>query len=246
MSKTLFIKAEIQRNEKGMLAVASTATVDRQGESVSVDGWDIKNFKKNPVLLWAHNHDEPAIGKAKNIKVVGEGKKAQLVFEPIFHDKTPFASAIKTLYEGDESLDPVLNSFSVGFRPLDVDGNTYTKQELLEISAVNVPANSDARVMAYKSLEKAGFDKEVIKQVGVEPEEEIIDEVKDIKLTKGEQPQVTGRKAEVEKTISMLKVVQRANEKLLTKPTANKATQAKIVKAMTERLLSNYKQKLKE
>lgn len=237
MSKTLFTKANIERSEKGMLAIASTSVVDRQGEIVSVDGWDLKNFKKNPVLLWSHNHDEIAVGTAKNVRIVGEGKKRQMTFEPVFHDKTPTAAALKALYEGDEDMKPVLNSFSVGFKPIDTDGNVYTKQELLEISAVNVPANPDARVMAYKSLKKAGVDRDVMKAVGAKLP---------IKKTKGEQPQVVGRKAEVEKTISTLKVIQRANEKLLTKHTANKTTQAKIVKRATEKLLANYKQQLKE
>ena len=31
MSKTLFTKAEIERTEKGMTAIASTSVVDRQG-----------------------------------------------------------------------------------------------------------------------------------------------------------------------------------------------------------------------
>jgi len=255
MSKTLFTKAEIERTEKGMTAIASTSVVDRQGESISVGGWDLRNFKKNPVLLWSHNHDEVAIGKAKGIKVVGTGKSAQLVFEPVFHDKTPLAAAIKSLFEGDDTIEPVLNSFSVGFRPIDVDGNTYTKQELLEISAVNVPANPEARVMAYKSLKKAGVKADVIKQVGVDVKQAEIDTLKsevkslneklDSILTKGDKPQVTGRKAEVETTISTLKVIQRANEKLLTKSNASKTTQAKIVKIATERLLSNYKKQLK-
>src|SRR3990167_1765589 len=134
MEEKLFVKAEIERTDKGMEAVASTAVEDRHGEVVSIEGWDIRNFKKNPVLLWAHNHEEPAIGYAKNLK-------RDMTFEPVFHDKTPLAAAIKALYEGDEDMPPVLNSFSVGFKANEMDGNKYTSQELLEISAVNVPAN---------------------------------------------------------------------------------------------------------
>ena len=59
----------------------------------------------------------------------------------------------------------IINSFSVGFKPLEAEGNTFVKQELLEISAVNVPANPEARVMAYKSLQNAGFEKSVIDNV---------------------------------------------------------------------------------
>lgn len=250
------VKAEINRNEKGMLAIASTSVVDRQGESVSIDGWDIKNFKKNPVLLWGHNHDEPAIGRAKNIKIVGEGKKRQMTFEPVFHDKTEFAKAIKVLYEGDDNLEPVLNSFSVGFKPIDVDGNTYTKQELLEISAVNVPANPEARVMAYKSLKQAGFEEDVIKSVGLENEviNELKSEIKELKIQVKEvvnglkhlNPQ--GRNKEIlSERLSMLKVIARASDSMLAKDntsTVKRSNLSKVVKRATERLIVEHKEEL--
>jgi hypothetical protein len=161
----LFTKAQIEKTDKGLTAVASTAVEDRHGEEIDQGGWDIKAFKKNPVLQWAHDHSIPAIGIAKNIRVEGTGRKAQLVFEPVFHDITPEAAALKQLVEGTDEYPPILNSFSVGFRALEMDGNTYTKQELLEISLVNVPANPEARMIAAKSLEKAGFEEEVIKSV---------------------------------------------------------------------------------
>lgn len=168
--KNLVVKAQAEKKGDRLIAIASTAVEDRHGEVVEVEGWDTKNFKNNPIMLWAHDHSEIAIGKAKNIKVDKSGGSSSLVFEPVFHDKTEKARAIKALYEGwtDEDgvyYEPVLNSFSVGFRPLDTDGNRYTKQELLEISAVNVPANPEARVIARKSLESMGFEDKTIKEV---------------------------------------------------------------------------------
>lgn len=161
----LIVKAEVERTDKGMLAIASTAVEDRHGEVIDQKGWDLKNFKKNPVLQWAHDHTIPAIGIARNIKIA-DGK---LVFTPVFHDLTPEAKALKAMYEGTDEYEPILNSFSVGFRALEMDGNTYTKSELLEISAVNVPANPEARILAVKSLEAQGFEEETIKNViGVE------------------------------------------------------------------------------
>lgn len=158
MSKNLFVKSEYDVETKQ--AIASTQVVDRMGEVIDQSGWDLKNFKKNPILLWGHDHSEPAIGTAKGIKVVGEGKKAQLMFTPEFHDITPKAAAVKALYDAG-----ILNSFSVGFQPIESDGNTYTKQELHEISAVNVPANPEARTLAMKSMVEAGVEKSVIAEV---------------------------------------------------------------------------------
>jgi len=50
--------------------------------------------------------------------------------------------------------------FSVGFIPVEYEPNehgglTYKRQELLEISAVTVPANPEALMLAYKSMLKA-------------------------------------------------------------------------------------------
>lgn len=155
-----FVKAGYDPKEK--LAVASTDIEDRHGERVSQDGWNLKDFKRNPVLLWAHDHTEIAVGNARNIHIERTSGSPRLVFTPDFHEATDKARALKILYEQGR-----LNSFSVGFRPLDFDGatNTYTKQELLEISAVNVPANPEARMLAYKSLVGKGFKKQFAKDM---------------------------------------------------------------------------------
>lgn len=255
------VKAEVEKTDKGLLAVASSSVVDRHGEVVSVSGWDLKNFKKNPVLLWSHDHTIPAIGVAKTIKVEGTGKTAKLMFNPEFHDITPEAKAIKTMFEQG-----ILNSFSVGFKPIDMDGNVYTKQELLEISAVNVPANPDARMMAYKSLTDAGFDKSVIKNVvGDEPEELIndVDEDVDVLELKAELAEVKeqladvvkglkhlnpqGRKEEVVKSrLSLAKVIARATDKQLeSKPGQKSASLLKVVKRANESMIVDLKEELK-
>lgn len=257
LADKLHTKAEIEVTDKGMLAVASTALEDRHGEVVAVDGWDLKSFKKNPVLQWAHDHTIPAIGIAKNIKVEGEGKKARLIFEPVFHEFTEQAKALKKMVE-----EKIINSFSVGFRPLEVDGNTYTKSELLEISLVNVPANPDARMLAYKSLNKAGFSDEVCKTVGAWVEKEIDkDEIisklenriteqdeKIEELVKGLRhlnPQ--GRKSEVvTQRLALNKVVARAADKILEgKPKGHQANLVKVIKRATEQLIVDQKQELK-
>jgi septin family protein len=44
----------------------------------------------------------------------------------------------------DKYKNGFLNAFSIGFQALEKDGDTFTKSELLEISAVPVPANPEA------------------------------------------------------------------------------------------------------
>ena len=45
------IKAEGERQIK---FVISTEAVDRVNDSIAADGWELANFLKNPVVLWAH------------------------------------------------------------------------------------------------------------------------------------------------------------------------------------------------
>lgn len=165
----LAVKAHYDNKEK--IAVASTDVQDRHGEKIDQEGWDLKNFKSNPVMLWAHDHHEIAVGNCRNIHIERKNGTPRLVFTPDFHEETDKARALKALYEAGR-----LNSFSVGFIPKDFDGkeSKYLKQELLEISAVNVPANPDARMMSYKSLLEKGFEDSVARDVtGVTEEDEV-------------------------------------------------------------------------
>lgn len=260
LAEKLHLKAEIERTDKGMSAIASTSVEDRHGETVQQDGWDLKNYKKNPVLQWAHDHTIPAIGMAKNIRIEGEGKKAKLMFDPVFHDITPEAKALKQLVEGTEDYPPMLNSFSVGFRPLEVDGTNYVKSELLEISLVNVPANSEARVLAHKSLERAGFSENVIKTVGVWVEriafEETVSGLKaqNESLQKQVDDLVKGLKhlnpvvrkdAVVTSRLALNKVIARATDKILEeRPVGIQAPLLKVIKRANEKLIVDQKREL--
>ncbi len=123
----------------------STEEVDRDGETISAEGWDLKNYKKNPVFLWGHNYYNPPIGKA--LKVKAEDGKLNFKIEFADADTYAFADTIYRLYKGG-----FLNATSVGFIPkewIDGDGDkaprrAYIKQELLELSAVPIPANPNA------------------------------------------------------------------------------------------------------
>lgn len=163
---------EVKEGENAVekLVVASDSTVDRQGESISVDGWQLENFKKNPVILWGHDNSIPAIGTAENIGFKTISNKKSLVFKPKFHRKSEMSRLISDLYE-----DGVIPAVSVGFIPkeMDSDRTTYTKQELLEISFVNVPANPNALTLAMKR----GYSNEIIKSVLPDTDKVIIEAI---------------------------------------------------------------------
>lgn len=145
-NQTLHVKAITEEVDGKMVAVASEEVEDREGEILTIDGWDLKNFKKNPVLLWFHNltHERSLpIGKAEKIGIKEINGKKKLTFEPIFEEITDFGRTIKKFFE-----EGWLNTWSVGFLPLERDGNKFLKQELLEISGVPVPALASAEVIS--------------------------------------------------------------------------------------------------
>lgn len=132
--------------------IISTAAVDRYGDIVEVSGWDLKSYKANPVVLFGHNSSIPPIGKA--IKTWKDGDALRSVAEFMPQDISAFAHSIFRMYE-----EKFLRAVSVGFKPTkyerlkDEEGNEtwayrFLKQELLEFSAVPIPANPEALVAA--------------------------------------------------------------------------------------------------
>jgi len=118
--------------------VFSTSNEDRHGDIVK-QGWELGNFKKNPVIINSHNYDDVAevIGRAINIKVVDNKLQGDIEFAV---KENPKAKVIYDLYANG-----FLNAFSVGFIPkLISDKGEMERSELLEISAVSVPANAMA------------------------------------------------------------------------------------------------------
>ena len=139
--------------------IISSNAVDRDGDKIKQSGWLLDNYRKNPVVLWAHDSRTPPVGKASNVEIKGNKKLvADAEFVPA--DIYPFADMVFRMYQ-----EKFLNATSVGFIPLDVEeaedlnrggGGFFmpldiNKQELLEFSAVPVPANPEALVQARKS-----------------------------------------------------------------------------------------------
>ena len=132
--------------------IASTETVDRMGDVIMQDGWKLRSFRKNPVFLWGHNADALPIGRVKRTRVKDGKLMATVVFATA--EENPFAELVFKLFKGG-----FLHAVSVGFQPLefeplDEDDTSFfsplrfTKVDLLEISAVNVPANPEALIVA--------------------------------------------------------------------------------------------------
>lgn len=138
----------IDEKEQTITALVSTGARDRMDESLDPAGVNLSHFRKNPVVLWAHDYSSPPIAKALWIKKDGDGVLSKMKFA-----NTEFAQEIFQLYK-----DGFLKAFSVGFMPTkweDGDGEKkprrkYTDWELLEYSAVPVPANPEALTLAMQ------------------------------------------------------------------------------------------------
>ena len=145
----IFTIEKANDEEASFWAIGSTKSEDRDGDIISPDAWDFKNFKKNPVIPLFHDYHSFPVAKADKIKI----ENGQLMFKPIFAVKeNPQAQIAYSLYKGG-----YMNAWSVGFLPQewkDVTrkngrmGRDYTKVELLEISAVVVPSNPNALALA--------------------------------------------------------------------------------------------------
>lgn len=134
--------------------IASTSAVDRQGESIDQAGWELENYLKNSVLLWAHDYSQPPIGVVDKIGL----ENGNLVIEGRFAP-TDFGQQIRKLYDLK-----MVNTVSVGFIPKEFNGNVITKSELLEVSIVPVPANPQA--VSLRQMQEAGIEMEMLKSKG--------------------------------------------------------------------------------
>lgn len=128
-----------------MAFVLSTDEVDRHGDVIEAAGWKLESYRSNPVFLWAHDYARPVIGRAVETWTEAHRLLARVEFAP-----TQFAQEVAALYQAGYQ-----RGVSVGFKPLKYEerrhekngallGIRFLEQELLEVSAVPVPANRNA------------------------------------------------------------------------------------------------------
>ena len=141
-----------EEEDKGLtVVVASAPTPDRYNDIVE-PSWNLKRFMANPVVPFAHDYTRPPVGRVRNLEVVNG-----LLMASIEWDDSPSNPLGQTV--ASQFRRGFMNAVSVGFAPGEVvpratlpedspyradTGNLYRQPELLEISAVPIPAHQDA------------------------------------------------------------------------------------------------------
>ena len=142
MSKKEYVNIPINVKSAGedtLWTTMSTDDIDRHGEVVA-QNWNLENFMNNPVVLNSHKYDDTteAIGRMEALVQKEHSLEGKIKFAI---NENPKAKIVFDLYQ-----EGFLNAFSVGFIPGEEEN------ELLELSAVTIPANALALAKAK------GFD----------------------------------------------------------------------------------------
>ena len=125
--------------------VLSDGSMDRHGTRINPDGWDLSAFKRNPIALFGHSGGFP-IGKWENVRVEGGKLLGRLVLAA--RGTSARIDELASLVEQG-----ILRAVSVGFTVIEegTRGKSpydFMRQELLEVSLVSVPSNTNALAVA--------------------------------------------------------------------------------------------------
>lgn len=191
---SLLTVKSVDDGSRTISGVATTPSVDRVGDIIDPLG---VQFKNPMPLLWQHQHDMP-VGSVKfdkptknGINFTAEFVNPDEVDSPTLKDRLQMAwDSVKT---------QLVRAVSIGFRPLeysflDNGGVNYIETEVYELSAVTIPANSDAIITAIKAF-TPDAELNVVKALDAEVRHEA--GIPDPEIPSAPAPQPEGKKAVV-------------------------------------------------
>ncbi|WP_070194489.1 HK97 family phage prohead protease [Escherichia coli] len=133
--------------------IASTPSPDRDGDILEPEGAE---FGSAIPFLWQHDHSRP-VGQC-TVRRVSEGLEitATLV-KPVPDMPSQLAARLDEVWAAIKT--GLVRGLSVGFRPheytfLDGGGLHFLRWELMEVSAVTVPANAECTIRTIKSYDR--------------------------------------------------------------------------------------------
>lgn len=171
----------VDETSRTISGIATTPSVDRVGDIIEPEG---VKFANPMPFLWQHNHDQP-IGTVTFDPPTKSGVKFQAKL-PIIDEPGTLQDRINEAWQSMKA--GLVRAVSIGFRPveysfMDNGGIRYSQVDVYELSAVTIPANSEALITSVKSIDAA-----LRKEAGV-PDPEI--------PSAPDTPAVTGKEAVV-------------------------------------------------
>lgn len=142
----------ISQDARTVAFVFSDNSVDRYGDTIDARGWELDDYRANPIALFGHNSSsvENIIGRARNVCVEGQRLVGDIEFMNGSVNQT--AETVYQMVTGG-----FLRTVSVGFQPIEWSlsndrsrpgGIDFKRQALLEVSLCPVPANPNAMAKA--------------------------------------------------------------------------------------------------
>ena len=142
--------------------IITTNAVDHAGDRVFAEGGDFSVFERNAVLLWVHDYEHHALGRALDIRVEEKRVLSRARFaseEEVGGEVGRFCQSIYNLYKHG-----YMSAVSIGFRVLEWTydaergGFDFLKWLMLEYSCCPIPMNGEALAIARS----AGVDTQPI------------------------------------------------------------------------------------
>lgn len=186
-------KNEIADGERAAIKYISTRDVDRMGEVMVPSGASLKEYNKNPIVLWAHDYSMPPIGKSEWVKADEYGLKAktlyaktdraeevwQLVKEGFVKTASIGFIRLEKTWKGQSGWDKLIEKYNGEWQTdLEKAGAWIitTKWALLEYSDVPVPMNPNALVTAV--AKGMALSPQMLSLLGVQDAAELIAEAR--------------------------------------------------------------------
>ncbi|WP_370941705.1 phage major capsid protein [Enterobacter hormaechei] len=150
---TLMTVKSVNEDERIITGIASTPSPDRDGDIMEPEG---AKFRSDTPFLWQHDRSQP-IGTCTP-KMVKEG--LQITAKLVKPTPDMPSQLIARLDEAWASIKAgLVRGLSIGFRPieysfLDEGGIRFLSWDLLEVSAVTIPANAECSIQTVKSFDR--------------------------------------------------------------------------------------------
>jgi HK97 family phage prohead protease len=135
---------ELAEDKRIIRGIATTPTADRVGDIVVPRG---VTFQNPMPLLWQHDHSKP-VGTVKFETPTEDGIRFEAEL-PMVEEAGVLRDRIEEAWQSVKA--GLVRAVSIGFRALDHEimkdgGWRFTKSEVMELSLVTIPANSEATI----------------------------------------------------------------------------------------------------